>query len=154
MSYDIFFVKGQGMNSDQVEDFLESDIEPEHPRYIDLEDRNQITHELSSLGLDFDVNRFEDSISLDFPSFQLGIFDNQVTMNIPYWETNTNPLIQKSIQEIFHTLLRQGYQAFDPQIHDLVEAKYDIGANFNRNLDAVKDALDSLKSNRKWWKFW
>lgn len=154
MSYDIFFVKDRNLSKEQMESFLDSDIESDHPQYITPSDHTLLESELENSGLDFDRSEYEGSISFDFPSFQIGVFDNQIALNIPYWEINSNPQIQKKVQAVYQIILQNGYQSFDPQLDALVDDKHDIAASFDQNLNAVKHALDNLKPERKWWRFW
>ncbi|QNR23655.1 hypothetical protein [Croceimicrobium hydrocarbonivorans] len=143
MSYDLYFVKGKDLNSDNVYDILEiSDLKSDNEIFLSKDFMKSLIEELKSEGLVFEVfvGKDEDYFELNFPSYQVSMFNSQIAISLPYWDENSNAGINKDVKQITNVLLANGLRGFDPQSEEFITEAYEIHETFTE----TKAEVDSL----------
>jgi hypothetical protein len=152
MSYDIYFLKKKDLNSENVYDILETtEPNPDNEIYLSKDDMKTLIEDLRSEGLDFEVfeGQDEDYYELNFPTFQLSMFNGQISISLPYWDQNSNDGINKEVKIITNVLLENDLTGFDPQTGDFIIEPYEIQGTFSETKTIVDSSLKSepKKSN-------
>ena len=153
MSYDIF---GYKLKDDiSLEETLralngeaDEDFEGEKFSSQDKETTDEI---LIQLG--FTKHQYEEYTEYDLEALQIIIFENEISITLPYWEESKANLnlaikiankIQKKTEIVF----------FDPQLGKLIAEENQDALNiFNSTTKAMENVLNKTKE-KPWWKFW
>jgi hypothetical protein len=152
MSYDLYFIKKKDLNSENVYDILETtELKPDNEIYISKDYMKTLIEELKMEGLEFEVfeGKDEDHFELNFPTYQLSIFNSHITISLPYWDQNSNDGINKEIKLLTNVLLKNDLTGFDPQTEDFITELYEIQGAFSETKTVVDSSLKSepQKSN-------
>lgn len=146
MSYDIYFIKKKDLNSENVYDILETtEPNPENEIYISKDFMKSLVEELKSEGLDFEIfeDKDEDYFELNFPSYQLSMFNSQLVISLPYWDENSNKGINKEIKQITNVFLKNDFTGFDPQTEEFITEPYEFQKTFTETKTVVDNHLKS-----------
>jgi hypothetical protein len=146
MSYDIYFIKRKDLTSKNIETILESDALKTDKHFVSKQQMIELKDILIQQGLKFEVfeKPNEDYLELNFPTYQVRMFNNQFAISIPYWDSNSNDGINNEIKIITNTLLDNGFTGYDPQTEKFIVAKYE----FKKTFSETKSVVDKTLSNK------
>lgn len=146
MSYDIYFIKKNDLNSDNVYDILET-TEPksENEIFISKDLMKSLIQQLKSEGLEFDTfeGKEEDYFELNFPTYQLSMFNSQIAISLPYWDENSYDGVNKEIKQITNVLLGNDLKGFDPQKEEFITEPYGFHKTFTETKTVVDHHINS-----------
>lgn len=149
MSYDITFIrKSDSVTLDNINSILEdTDVESTDFDFLSLEFKNELIKQLKDEGLKFEIFQAKEGTSsnyfeLNFPTYQVVLFDNQISISVPYWDDNTSEQVNKEVKAISNILLDNGFIGYDPQIGKLITEKFDFKDNFTASQEMVKGHLN------------
>lgn len=146
MSYDIYFIKKKDLNSDNVYDILET-TEPESDNeiFISKDLMKSFIKQLKTQGLEFDTfeGKDKDYFELNFPTYQLSIYNSQIVISLPYWDENSNDGINKEIKQITNVLLSNNLKEFDPQTEKFIAEPYELQKTFTEIKTVVDNHINS-----------
>lgn len=141
MSYDIYFIKKKDLNPGNVQDILETtDINSDSEIYISKDFMKVLIGELESKGLEFDIyeGKNEDYFELNFPTYQLSMFNSQISVSLPYWDKNSNEGTHREIKQITNVFIDNDLTGFDPQTDEFITSPYEFQSTFKE----IKSNID------------
>jgi len=146
MSYEIYFIKKKDLNSDNIYDVMET-IEPKSDNEIFLSKdfMKSLIEQLKSEGLEFEIfeGKDEDYFELNFPTYQLSMFNSQIAISLPYWDENSNDGVNKEVKQITNVLLYNELKGFDPQTEEFITESYEFQQTFTETKTVVNTHLNS-----------
>src|SRR5690606_4945909 len=89
----------------------------------------------------------EDYLELNFPTYQVSMFDSQFAISVPYWDSNSDDAINNEIKIITNTLLDNGFTGYDPQTEEFIVTKYEFKKNFSESKTVVDKTLNNQPDN-------
>lgn len=146
MSYDIYFIKKKDLNSENIYDILETtEPKPNDEIYISKDFMKSLIAEMKSEGLEFEIfeGKEEDYFELNFPTYQLSMFNSQIAVSLPYWDENSSDGINKEIKQISNVFLENGFTGFDPQTETFITEPYEFQNTFTETETVVNNHLKS-----------
>jgi hypothetical protein len=86
MSYDIYFIKRKDLTSNNIETILESDVSKSDQHFVSKQLMLEIKDKLIQQGLKFEVfeKTDENYLELNFPTYQVSMFNSQFAISVPY----------------------------------------------------------------------
>ena len=104
---------------------------------------------LEEKGLKFEVfeSKTEEFIQLNFPTYQVSMFNSQLAITIPYWDSNSDDGINKEIKIITNVFLENGFTGFDPQNEQFIKEKYEFQKTFTETKSVVDEHLNINNNN-------
>ena len=156
MSYSIDFIKTKNLNFDNIYDLLETtDPNPENEIFIEKELMNKIITELKEIGLEFEIceGKDRDYFELNFPTYQVSMFNSEIAISIPYWDQNSNEGISMEVKQITNTLIENGFTGFDSQTEEFITEQYEFQTAFTESKTVVDNHMNSVtqsKSGNTW----
>jgi hypothetical protein len=149
MSYDIYFIKRKDLNSNNIETILESDVSKTDQHFVSKQIMLEIKDKLIQQGLKFEVfeKTDEDYLELNFPTYQISMFNSQFAISVPYWDSNSDDGINNEIKTITNTLLDNGFTGYDPQTEKFIVTKYEFKKNFSESKPVVDKTLKNHTDN-------
>jgi hypothetical protein len=149
MSYDIYFIKRKDLTSNNIESILESDVSKTDQHFVSKQIMLEIKDKLAKQGLKFEVfeKTDEDYLELNFPTYQVSMFNSQFTISVPYWDSNSDNGINNEINLITNTLLDNGFTGYDPQTEEFIVTKYEFKKNFSESKTVVDKKLKNQADN-------
>lgn len=146
MSYDIYFIKKKDLNSDNVYDIMET-TEPKSDNeiFISKDLMKSLIEQLKSEGLEFETfeGKDEDYFELNFPTYQLSLFNSQIAISLPYWDENSNEGVNIEVKQITNVLLSNDLKGFDPQTEEFITEPYEFHQNFAETKTLVDKHMNS-----------
>jgi hypothetical protein len=142
MSYDIYFVKKKNLTHENVWDVLEIlEPTPDNEIYISKDLMISIVDTLQAKGLKFEIfeRDDEDYLELNFPSYQVSMFNSQIVILLPYWDENGEDGIDKEVKLITNVLLDNDLQGFDPQTEEFITERYEFKETFTETKSVVDE---------------
>ena len=146
MSYDIYFIKKKDLNSENVYDIMETtEPKPDNEIFISKDFMKSLIEQLNSEGLEFKIfkGKDEDYFELNFPTFQLSMFNSQIAISLPYWDENSNDGVNNEVKQITNVLLSNDLKGFDPQTEDFITEPYEFQKTFTETKTVVNNHLNS-----------
>ena len=146
MSYDIYFIKKKDLNSENVYDIMETtEPKPDNEIFISKDFMKSLIEQLNSEGLEFKIfkGKDEDYFELNFPTFQLSLFNSQIAISLPYWDENSNDGVNNEVKQITNVLLSNDLKGFDPQTEDFITEPYEFQKTFTETKTVVNNHLNS-----------
>jgi hypothetical protein len=146
MSYDIYFIKKKDLNTENVYDVLETtEPKPDNEIYISKDFMKSLIEQLKSEGLEFEIfeGKDEDYFELNFPTYQLSMFNSQLAVSLPYWDENSSEGINKEIKQITNIFLKNDLTGFDPQTEEFITEPYEFQKTFTETKSVVDNHLKS-----------
>jgi hypothetical protein len=149
MSYDIYFIKRKDLTSNNIETILESDVSKTDQHFVSKQTMLEIKDKLIQQGLRFEVfeKTDEDYLELNFPTYQISMFNSQFAISVPYWDSNGDDEINYEIKIITNTLLDNGFTGYDPQTEEFIVTKYEFKKNFSESKNVVDKTLKNHTDN-------
>ncbi|MEY4571654.1 MAG: hypothetical protein RLZ10_865 [Bacteroidota bacterium] len=100
MSYDIYFIKRKDLTSKNIETILESDVSKTDQHFVSKQIMLEFKDKLIQQGLKFEVfeKTDEDYLELNFPTYQINMFNSQFAISVPYWDSNGDDEINYEIK--------------------------------------------------------
>ena len=150
MSYSIDFIRTKNLNFDNVYELLETtDPSPENEIFIDKGLMNKIITELKELGLEFEIfeGKDRDYFELNFPTYQVSMFNSEIAISIPYWDENSNEGINKELKLITNILIENGFTGFDSQTEEFISQQYEFQTAFTESKTVVDNHINSMTQN-------
>ena len=149
MSYDIYFIKRKDLTSKNIETILESDASKTDKHFVSKKLMIEIKDKLIQQGLKFEVfeKPSEDYLELNFPTYQVSMFNNQFAISVPYWDSNSNEGINNEIKIITNTLLDNDFTGYDPQTEKFITSKYNFKNTFTESKTVVDKTLKAQTEN-------
>ena len=135
MSYDLYFVRKKDLNPQNVNDILETtEPNPDNEIFISKTLMKSITEELRSDGFKFEIfkGQDEDYFELNFPTYQIAMFNSQIVISMPYWDENSSEDVNKEIKKITNVLLKNDLKGFDPQTEEFITEPYEFENTFSQ----------------------
>ena len=144
MSYDIYFIKRKDLTFKNIETILETDALKSDKHFVSKQQMVDLKDKLIQQGLKFEVfeNPNEDYLELNFPTYQVSMFNNQFAISVPYWDNNSNVGINNEIKIITNTLLENGFTGYDPQTEEFIVSKHEIKKTFTESKTVVDRTLN------------
>jgi len=134
------------LNSDNVYDVMET-TEPKSDNeiYISKDFMKSLIEKLKSEGLEFQIfeGKEEDYFELNFPTYQLSMFNGQITITLPYWDENRNDGINKEVKQITNVFLNNKLKGFDPQTEEFIRVPYEFQMTFTETKTVVDSHMNS-----------
>ncbi len=153
MSYDLAFIKTKNLNFDNVYDLLETtEPDPENEIFIDKGLMNKIISEIKSLGLDFEIfeGKNRDYYELNFPSYQVSMFNSEIAISLPYWDENENKNINSEIEQITNILLSNGFTGFDSQTEEFISVPFEVQSTFVESKNVIDNHMNLESPGHKY----
>lgn len=149
MSYDIYFIKRKDLTSENIETILESDVSKTDQHFVSKQQMLELKDKLVQQGLKFEVfeKPNEDYLELNFPTYQVSMFNSQFAISVPYWDSNSDDGINNEIKIITNTLLDNGFTGYDPQTEEFIVTKYEFKKNFSESKTVVDKTLNNQPDN-------
>lgn len=142
MSYDIYFIKKRDLSINNVYEILETtESKPENEIFISRDLMKSLIELLKSEELEFEIfeGENEDYFELNFPTYQIGIFNSQLAISLPYWDENSNDGINNEIKQITNILLKNNFIGFDPQTEEFIRDPYKFQKTFIETMSVVEN---------------
>lgn len=146
MGYNLIFIrKSNAVTLDNIDSILENtNVESTDFDFFSLEFKKELIKQFKKIGLKFEVFHAKEGvesshIELNFPTYQISLFDSQISISIPYWDENTSMQIDKEIKTISNILIGNGFIGYDSQIGELITEKVDFKNNFAISKEVVKE---------------
>ena len=132
------------MTSDNIETILESDALETDKHFVSRQQMMALKDELLQQGLKFEVfeNPGEAYLELNFPTYQVSMFNSQIVVSVPYWDSNVHDGIHAEIKSIANTLLDNGFTGYDPQTEEFIVSKYAFQQRFTESKTVVDKTLN------------
>lgn len=134
------------MNSENIYDVLET-TEPDSDNeiFISKDFMKSLIEQLKSNGLQFEIfeGKDEDYFELNFPTYQLSMFNSQIAISLSYWDENSNDGIHKEIKQITNVLLKHNLKGFDPQTEEFITEQYEFQKTFTKTKTVVDSHMNS-----------
>ena len=146
MSYDIYFIKKKDLNSENVYDIMETtEPKPDNEIFISKDFMKSLIEQLNSEGLEFKIfkGKDEDYFELNFPTFQLSMFNSQIAISLPYWDENSNDGVNNEVKQTTNVLLSNDLKGFDPQTEEFITEPYEFQKTFTETKTVVNNHLNS-----------
>ena len=145
MSYDIYFIRRKDLTSKNIETILEADVLELDQHFVSKQQMLEVKDKLIQQGLKFEIfeKPDEDYLELNFPTYQVSMFNSQFAISVPYWDRNSNDGINKEIKIIANTLLDNGFTGYDPQTEEFIIAKYEFKKSFTESKIVVDKTLNT-----------
>ena len=155
MSYDIYFIKRKDLTSKNIETILESDVSKTDQHFVSKQIMLEIKDKLMQQGLKFEVfeKSDEDYLELNFPTYQVSMFNSQFAISVPYWDSNSDNGINNEIKIITNTLLDNGFTGYDPQTEKFIVTKYEFKKSFTESKTVVDKTLNTHTENNYNYKY-
>ncbi|MFD1554006.1 hypothetical protein, partial [Putridiphycobacter roseus] len=133
MSYVIDFIKTKKLDFDNVYNLLEGTVNPTSEIFIGTELMNKIVQEIEELGFEFEMfkSETEDHCELNFSTYQVAMFNTEIAISLPYWDSNINEGTNKEIKQIINILLENGFSGFDSQTEEFITEAYQFKSIFS-----------------------
>ncbi len=133
MSYDIYFIKSRRLDGGNIEELLESDAVETDQHFIPKELMGEIKIAFENKGLKFETfeGKEQDYLELNFDTFQVSMFNSQVGISLPYWDSNSSEGINKEVGQIIEVLLEKGFTGYDPQTERFISRNEVFQPNFD-----------------------
>jgi hypothetical protein len=149
MSYDIYFIKRNDLTSKNIETILESDALKTDKHFVSKQKMLELKDKLIQQGLKFEVfeKPNEEYVELNFPTYQVCMFNNQFVISVPYWDSNNNDGINNEIKIITNTFLDNGFTGYDPQTEEFIVSKYEVEKTFTESKSVVDKTLNTQTEN-------
>lgn len=148
MSYEIYFLRTKELNSENIHTVLEDN----HPSvnsyaYISKSLMESLIAQLKSNKLNFTVKESDtkDYYELNFPTYQIAMFNSEVVLSVPFWDENETNKIDTEIKKISNVLLQNGFIGFEPQMEEIINTPYKLKSNLKATNEYVKE--NHSKSN-------
>jgi len=130
------------LNSDNVYDIMETnDPKPNSEIFLSKEFMKSLIEEMKSEGLEFKIfeKNDKDYFELNFPTYQLSMFNSQIAISLPYWDENSNEGVNNEVKQITNVLLNNDLKGFDPQTENFITEPYDFSQKFTETKTAVDE---------------
>lgn len=137
------------MTSKNIETILESDVSKTDQHFVSKQQMLELKDKLIQQGLKFEVfeKPDEDYLELNFPTYQVSMFNSQFALSVPYWDSNSDDGINNEIKIITNTLLDNGFTGYDPQTEEFIVTKYEFKKNFSESKTVVDKTLKTQTEN-------
>jgi hypothetical protein len=145
VSYEIYFIKKKDLKAENANLILESAKPTESDElFVSKDLMLEIKTILKEKGLSFEVfeSKSEDYIELNFPTYQISMFNSQIAISLPYWDSNSNDGINKEIKIITNVLIENGFTGFDPQTEQIINEKFEFQKAFTETKSVVSEHLN------------
>ena len=147
MSYDIYFIKKKGITASEIDVLLEGDVKSSDDHYVSKELMVSIHQKLSQEGLIFEIFESHDSdgdyYELNFPTYQVSIFNSMIAISLPYWDANSESEIDMEVQTITFILTEFGFLTYDPQTNEVTEGTKSVSKNFTETKEYVEKRINT-----------
>ena len=150
MSYDIYFIKRKDLNKKNIQKLLENDAQKTDIHFVSKKEMIEIKDLLLKKGLKFEVfeEKEEDYTELNFPTYQIMMFNNQFAFSLPYWDQNSSEGINNEIKEITNLLIERGFTGYDPQTEKFIKTKYEISDSFKTTKTTIYKNVNKEGTNK------
>lgn len=137
------------MTSNNIETILESDVSKSDQHFVSKQLMLEIKDKLIQQGLEFEVfeKTDEDYLELNFPTYQVSMFNSQFAISVPYWDSNRDDGINKEIKIITNTLLDKGFTGYDPQTEEFIATKFEFKKSFSDSKMVADKSLNTQTEN-------
>lgn len=141
MSYAIYFIKKKDLSLENIGSVLETtDPKPDNEIFLSKDFNKSLIGALESLGLKFET--FEGKhFELNFPSYQVSMFDSQIAISLPYWDANAAYTINQEVKQISNVFLTNGLTGFDPQTGEFILEEYEVQPAFVETKTSIEKHL-------------
>lgn len=146
MSYDLHFIKKKTTNTEEFWNILEGD-EVEPTALFSKEDMEQIATAIAS-GSSAEILRMENSYEINFPTFQVHIYYNEICISLPYTDENSKKAISVHVSDIIDFLMRIGCSGFDSQTAKFIGVGYDIYYEF-RYVKEKTERVEAMQASEE-----
>ena len=150
MSFELYFIKKDDLNINNVYPILEAeDVNQSNDFFVSKRLMVDIQKFLIDNGLKFEMfeGKKEDYFELNFPSYQLSMFNSQIVISIPYWDENSTDKVNKEIKIITNVLIENGFTGFDSQTEEFITQKYIFQKTFSETKLVVDDNFNKFENN-------
>ena len=133
------------MDSNNVYDIMETtDPKSNNEIFISKDFMKSLIEQLKSEGLEFEIfeGKDEDYFELNFPTYQLSMFNNQIAISLPYSDENSNDGVNTEVKQITNVLLSNDLKGFDPQTEEFVTELYEFQKTFTETKTVVDSHLN------------
>lgn len=156
MSYDIYFVKGDKLSSEDLDELLESDASEGDDHFISKALMNEVKDALADSGLSFETfeGKEDDYLELNFESYQISMTNSEIAALLPYWDVNASDKIGDEVEVIAKVLMQRGFTGYDPQTGKLFNESSAFSTDFGRVNERVNDDFSQEARNKKPSEFW
>jgi hypothetical protein len=139
MSYHIDFIKRNDLTSQNIETILETDVLMTDQHFVSKQLMLEIKDKLMQAGLKFEVfeGKDKDCLELNFPTYQIGMYNSMVTIAVPYWDDNSKDSINWEMEIIQSILLDYGFTGYDPQTEAFIISNHGFKSSFNESKSLV-----------------
>lgn len=143
MSQDITFIRTQNLDLENVYRFLETEVTQDDEHFVSKDLMNKLIVEIKELGFDFEVFDYknEDGCELNFATYQVAMYNSEITISVPYWDENSSEKIDKEIKQITNVLIENGFSGFDSQTEEFITQKYQFKTAFTESKTVVDNHL-------------
>ncbi len=155
MSYDIYFLKNKQAKQETIFELLEADASPTDAHFISKELMLEIKDLLSAAGLKFEVfeRAGEDYLELNFSTYQLSMFNNQIALSLPFWDENNTVGVNGEVKRIANVLLDKGFIGFDPQTEEFITEKFEFKTGFREAKEVVDKQFQTSSTTSESYKW-
>lgn len=149
MSYDITFIKTKSLNPENVFRLLETtDTKLGDELYISTSLRQELISEFKNNELKFEVFQPKecDYFELNFSSYQVSLYDNQIALSIPYWDDNSTEQVNHELELIMNVLINHGFIGYDSQMGEYISEPFEIQESFTETKTTVDDSFKQIEN--------
>lgn len=140
MSYDIYFVKKDDLNNENVYEVLEiQELAPNNELFISKELWLSIIKEFETNGYSFEKIEGDDFFELNFKSFQLSMLHTQIVLSLPYWNENLHEKVMDDIESITTVMKKYGLKSFNAQTEQIDGQSSLIKHQFKETLNMINN---------------
>ena len=156
MSYDIYFLNSNKVSSENVDEFLESEVSEKDDHFISKVLKNEIRDNLAENGLSFETfeGQQDDYLELNFETYQISMTNSEIAILLPYWDINSGDAIGNEVKVVSNVLIGRGFTGYDPQTGRFFTDPNSFSTEFARVNENVKDHFSSEVSGEKKSEFW
>ncbi|MEQ1605504.1 MAG: hypothetical protein ABL999_11615 [Pyrinomonadaceae bacterium] len=156
MSYDIYFIKSDGLSSENIDEYLETEVSDTDQHFISKALMNEVKVELAANGLSFETfeGKQDDYVELNLETYQISMSNSQIAVSLPYWDINSSDAIDIEVKLISKVLIERGFTGYDPQTGKCFTEPTTFLTEFSRTNENVKEHFPPQVSNEKTSEFW
>ncbi len=148
MSYDIHFIKKKDITIQESLEFLEKQKISKEYQFSESETK-QMVSEIVEMNQHKGVDTTKDSTAIDFDTFQVSMYDTQLTISIPYVKENLAQKIIVQVNCVIDVFLENGCSGLDGQSEKFIDDDYSFKTSFAKSFNVVTASVETDEKGKE-----
>jgi len=149
MSYDIHFIKKKNITLEESLDFLGKQKVSKEYQFSEAETKNMIS-EVVEMNQHKEINTTKDSSVIEFETFQVSMFKNQLTISVNYKKENLaqkNIVLVNCVIDAF--LENDSCVGLDGQVEKFIDDDYSFKSSFAQSFNVVTASVETDEKGKE-----